>query len=199
MKRRLIWTTLMALAGCEAAPSRVEQDRPDPRASSLALELFDADKSGALEAEELKQLPGLGSSVDALDADKNAALSSAEIQTRLNQWVASKSGRITVSIIVTRDGKPAPGLDVKLIPEAFLKGTIVPAVGTTDERGIALPTQPESDDKPRGVGPGFYRVEVSGGTPPVAAKFNTATTLGLEVAPDSPALLGGAVKFDIGK
>lgn len=200
MKVRLAWiVSALAVLGCEATPSRVVQDRPDPQAAANALEMFDADKDGSLLGPELDKAPGLKAAMPQIDADGDGGVSAVEIQARIERWAATKMGRMTVSCLVTRDGSPVPGVEVRLVPEPFLKGTVQTAVGTTDPRGIALPSAPESEETPRGVGPGFYRVEITGGDPPVPAKFNTATTLGVEVATDATALLSGSLKFDVGK
>jgi hypothetical protein len=49
-----------------------------------------------------------------------------------------------------------------------------------------------------GVGPGFYRIEITA-PEPIHYKYNTHTTLGVEVSLDSDALRGGPLRFDVGQ
>ena len=67
------------------------------------------------------------------------------------------------------------------------------AVGNTSQ-GTAMPKVPMDDVG--GVGPGFYRIEI---TSPmgIAEKYNSQTTLGTEVSAE--ALGGGPLRFEVGE
>ena len=75
-------------------------------------------------------------------------------------------------------------------------------MGTTTRFGIVFPAIPKENrptpDMPSGLQLGFYRVRVSkqaNGKEMIPAKYNTETTLGQQVAPDDPALMGGDIPF----
>jgi hypothetical protein len=87
---------------------------------------------------------------------------------------------------VLLDGKPLAGATVRFVPEKFLGDGFKPAEGVCDERGLAE-LRTEGGRLP-GVACGFYRVEVckpGGGKESLPARYNAASTLGHEVAPDT--------------
>ena len=98
-----------------------------------------------------------------------------------------------LSLTITQAGQPLAGAAVTLTPEPCLAGEIKPAAGTTGTTGVAAPKIDGSEFP--GVSPGMYRVAVSKkdeqGRETLDGKFNSATTLGVEVAPDVPGLERG--------
>lgn len=158
---------------------------------------LDANTDGMLDAKELEKAPGLKSGLKQADKDGDSKISQAEIDGRIGAWSASKTGRMTVVCQVTLNGAAVANAEVKLVPEPFLGSALPTAKGTTDGSGIVMPTAPETDNKPAGVAPGYYRVEITSAGKPLPAKYNTETTLGLEVASDSEALSSGPAKFEL--
>ena len=51
-----------------------------------------------------------------------------------------------------------------------------------------------SPDDARGVPPGWYKVEITKTGENIAAKYNTQTILGIEIAPD---VRGNPIKFEM--
>ena len=106
-------------------------------------------------------------------------------------------GRATFPVPVTHNGAPLVGAKVRLVPESFLGSALQPGEGTTDERGIAIVSTPPryAADVP-GLSPGFYRVEITKEGDSIPAKYNTATTLGLEIGPMGHGMFS-AIHFDL--
>ena len=157
-------------------------------ASQEALAQYDRNRDGFLDSTELNHSPALGSSRKKLDRDKDGRVSGREIAERIQAYQASRVGLTVRTVHVTLNGQPVAGATVTLVPEKFLGDALKPASGNTDARGrVSLTTQ--GMDIP-GVAYGFYRVEISkkdaAGKETLPARYNQATTLGLEVAPDSP-------------
>jgi hypothetical protein len=183
-------------AGCSgSAPSRVYADKPDAGAGDRAIQLYDSDKDGLLDAKELEQVPGLKAAMRQVDLDGDGKISAAEISARIQKWTDSKLGRMGVSCIVKHNGRPLAGATVKLIPEKFLGGDLKPAEGTTNDRGMASMSIAGSTQ--RGISPGFYRVEITGAAEAIPPKYNSETCLGQEVANDAAGLSNGVATFDL--
>ena len=140
--------TSLSLAGCgDSVPPRVVPDLPDPSAPRKAIELYDANHDGFLDAHELEAAPGLKAAWKQLDAGHRGKISEQEIADRLKDWAESRIGRLQVTCRVTHDGKPLPGVIVVFVPEKFLGGTIKSGSGTTFENGLrhdflSLPGRP---------------------------------------------------------
>jgi hypothetical protein len=185
----------IALSGCSVgAPPRVYPDKPDPRSGERAVELYDANKDGFLDAKELEKVPGLKAALHEVDRDKDGKISAAEISARIKSWADSKLGRMGVSCIVTHNGKSLVGATVKFVPEKFLGDQLKTAEGTTDTYGMARMSSAAGQ---RGICPGFYRVEITKNGESIPAKYNTETRLGQEVADDAAGLNNGVTKIDL--
>ena len=141
-----------------------------------AFRLYDVNKDGKLDAGELKQCPALADALTALDANNDKCIDEPELVTALEAFVRQNAGLNEVMIRVSRDGKAVSGATVKLIPEAFMLGSVEPASGVSNNEGIVRP-QIEGMGKP-GIRLGFYRAEVTRDGETIPAKFNTKTTLG---------------------
>lgn len=183
---------LVLSLGCNNPPSRVVQDKPAGNSGAQAIEMYDKDKDGFLAGPELDAAPGLKAGLPQIDGNQDSKISADEIDARLSAWAKSGVGRMTVMCMVTYNGQPLSGAEVKLVPEKFLGDNLKAAVGTT-AGGMATPKVP--GDEVNGVGPGFYRIEI---TSPmgIPEKYNTQTTLGAEVSTES--LRGGPLRFEVG-
>lgn len=193
----LLPSILLMSIGCVKAPSRVAPEAPASNSSATAIEAHDADKDGLLNEQELVKAPGLKAALKQADADLDGKLSAAEIDQRIAVWAKSKIGRMTVACVVTRRGQPLAEAEVRLVPESFLGSDMKTASGKTSAQGMAMPSAPQSEDKPAGLAPGFYRVEIQSASGDIPAAYNTATTLGVEVAPDNSALMMGPLRFEL--
>jgi hypothetical protein len=89
---------------------------------------------------------------------------------------------------VTLDGRPLVGAEVTLVPEEFLGTDHKSAKATTDPGGdFRLKT---AGINSIGAQPGVYRIQVSkkdaAGKEMIPARYNTETTLGVELGNGSP-------------
>lgn len=169
-------------------------------AAKKAMEMYDADKDGKLSSEELDKCPGLKAAVDEIDPNSSGEITAEMIAQRIESWQKSKLARMWLTCKVTHNGEPLEKVTVRFVPKKFLgldekKWT---ATGKTDKNGIAAPTIPTSGKPtdPQGVGPGFYRVEITTTEDVIPAKYNTKTVLGQEVASNAKGIAEGIV-FDL--
>jgi len=184
--------------GCwGGGPSRVKAPSIDAAAAaSGALKKYDANGDGKISGTELDKAASLKSSLSVLDTNGDKAISEDEIKARIDSWLESQLGRMGLIVVVTRRGKPLEGAKVTLVPEEFLGGAVPKATGTTDEGGGAsLTAVGAAIEGAEGVAPGFYRVEITKGSE-IPARYNTETTLGVEVAMDAPGIQEG-IRFDL--
>jgi hypothetical protein len=194
MRRRIgaLTAALGLTFGCySGSPSRVYPDKPDPHAAERAMELYDANKDGYLDAKELEKVPGLKAALRQIDLNNDGKISAGEISARIESWAASKLGRMALTCTVTHNGKPLGDAKVRFVPEKFLGGEIKTYEGTTDEHGGAPIFV--AGTAVRGITPGFYRIEITKSGEPIPAKYNTETQLGQEVANDAARIVGGAI------
>jgi hypothetical protein len=189
---------LLVLSGCwRSSPRRVYPNWPDPRAAERAIELYDANQDGLLDAKELERAPGLKAAMQHVDTNRDGKISAAEISARIGAWIDSRLGRMGVSCVVTHNGRPLVEATVKFLPEQFLGGQLQAAEGTTDARGVTRLTTSAEGPSARGVGPGFYRVEITKTGETIPPRYNAETQLGQEVAMDAVGLANGVVTFDL--
>jgi len=170
------------------------------RAGLAALAQFDSNKDGKIDADELEKCPGLKAALPLLDPDGHGYVTADAITKRIKQWQDSKIGKMPIACIVMHHGKPLEGAEIRFVPEKFL-GDIVPiALGETNQVGkanVSVPTGGHPDDK-LGVPPGFYCVEITKSGVNIPAKYNSKTTLGVEVALDSKeAIYKNGIEFDL--
>jgi hypothetical protein len=192
----LALATVSFAVGCsQASQPRAYPDRPDSRAGDRAIELYDANKDGFLDAKELEQAPGLKAAMRQVDLNTDGKISAAEISARIQAWADSKLGRKGVSCLVRHNGRPLAGATVKFVPESFLGGGLKAAEGTTDEHGMARMSIAGSTQ--RGISPGFYRVEITKDGEALPSHYNTQTRLGQEVANDAAGLNNGLATVDL--
>jgi hypothetical protein len=151
----------------------------DPAAvGQKAFELYDADKSGGIDAAELKNAPALESSVKNFDANKDGAISADEVAERIKQY-QTQSDLVPFQLRLVRSGAPVSGANVTVTPDPMLGEGTVAFQGVSDETGSVALAPPEGISLP-GFPVGLYTVKVTG---PVDA------TKGCEVAEDIPGSL----------
>jgi hypothetical protein len=168
------------MLGCSRGPARIAAPEWDPsEQASAALESLDADSDGKLQEAELAEAPGLAAGAKHIDEDGDGAVSVDELRTRFEMFESAGIALRTPSFVVKYRGRPLAEADVRFIPEPFLKDVVEPAHGKSDADGSVLPTGPIEGVV--GMRPGYYRVEVSSPRVELPAKFNSSTTLGVEV------------------
>ena len=213
----LVGIVALAVVGCGSkAPTAIQPMEVASDAGHRAIEKYDANKDGVLDYNELAKAPGLRSGLARIkklgtfrgpkpseSQLKDLKISADEIDARIKEWKEHGSGRITVSCRVFRKkggAKPQPIADaeVQFVPEDFLGPGLTTGTGTTDKGGVAGIAQPSrgGDDPAIGVCPGFYSVKITKGNE-IPAKYNTETTLGVEISGDSDALQAGGPKFEL--
>ena len=192
---------LLLNSGCSSTPARVTAPSISASgAASGAMEKYDTNKDGSIDAAELEKAPALKEALDKIDANHDGKITADEITARINQWKDSKLGLTSMSVSIKLDGRPLDDATVTFVPEEFLGSAVQKATGKTDKNGMAMLTIANPPIAGlTGVQPGLYRVEISkqaNGQETVPAKYNTQTTLGQEVALDAKGMQEG-VKFEL--
>lgn len=157
-------------------------------AAAEAVKLCDANGNGAIEGAELLKCPSLQAALPRIDQDGNGQLTADEIRERIASYNSHGIGLTSLNCSVTFNGQPLAGAIVTLVPEEFLGSVISEATGTTDGMGFVSPRKAGSEYPAMQIG--LYKIRVStaaeGASETIPANYNTETTLGIEVAPDSP-------------
>jgi hypothetical protein len=185
---------LIFLAGCSKAPKSYAPVVDADAAGKAALEQYDTDKDGKISGSELDQAASLKSNLGKIDLDNDKALTAEEISKRIRFWQTDKlyGSRRPVRVTVFHHRTPLEGVEVKLVPEKFLGDKMKTVRGTTEFNGTAiLMCENSGPDDPPGVGPGFYRVEITKSGEPIPPKFNSDSTLGLDTTADNPEMVKG--------
>ena len=197
-QHRPIWPALMmvmsAISGCQSGVRRADVPDVSPSAAAAAaVEQYDADGNGELSHDELAACPGILSVVAKYDKDNDGQVTADEIAARIQYWRDAKVAILSLPCIVTLDGAPLAGAEMKFVPERYLGESVLPASGTTDERGyaevaIAADALPADMKGIHGVHCGTYKIQITHPTQQIPAKYNTATVLGHETSLDNHVL-----------
>lgn len=187
---------MVMVAGCSGRPGALLPPKVNANsAASAAVEQFDRNGDGQLAKDEWAASPELAAVVERYDTDKDGILTSAEIAAGLGAWQNSGMGMRTVPFSVRLNGQPLAGAQVRLVPAPFLGGNVKEASGETSQGGAgSMDLKP--DDKPSNapkmalMQAGLYRVEITHPTAKIPAKYNTATTLGIEITSGNPGTQG---------
>lgn len=198
---------LVLAAGCRYQLPALKPPKFDKEtASAAAMEQYDTNSDGKIDKTELKSAPGISFSVDRIDSNEDGEITAEEISDMIQEnWIDAGAGIMRVAVEVTMRGRPLSGATVTFEPEAFLGDVIFPATGVTDDTGyaamsMALENMPDKNNR-SGCKPGLYLVRISkevDGKELVPAKYNTETTLGVEVA-SRASYMPGAAQFDLRK
>ena len=186
----------LVVAGCSGSPGRVATPTIDADdVTQAALEFYDKNSDGQLDPQELRQCPALIDAMSVYDANKDGTLTGDEMIAGVNSWAARGIGAMALSFTVRLDGRPLEGAQIALTPVAFLADYVAPATGSSDATGSGTLRISEEDRPPNVpanlpvIQPGLYSVQITHPTVSVPARYNTATTLGLEagIAGQNPA------------
>lgn len=172
--------------GCGDA-GRVEPPEINPTvAGKAAIREYDSDGDQRISREESRQCPGIADEAfGRYDANGDGHVTAQEITDRLQGMLDKNIGLVPAWCMVYLDGQPLRGAVVLLQPEIFLEGMIGEARGVTNARGMAHlnAAEQEGDDPLPGVPPGIYRVQITHPEIDLPPRYNSSTTLGMEVAP----------------
>lgn len=172
----------MSLLGCSRKQSGVNIPYWDPAGfAGAVIERLDKSGDSLIDKTELADAPGLAYGARFIDGDSDGKLSREELESRFTRYRERQLGLTLQQFRVTHNGRPLVGATVRLVPEFFLSETIEAAEGTTVVQGLLSPSIPGQQTPLIRVG--YYRVEVTSPNVALPAKFNTATTVGVEVSP----------------
>lgn len=191
--------------GCARTPSRIAAPVWDPDGvADRAMKLLDKNGDGKLSDAELEAAPGLKYCAKVLDGPENSGdgdgqLSRDEIRNRIQLYRDRKVGYNQFTCTVLYNGRPLSGAEIRLVPEPFLgEGLVEPATGQTMEDGRATLDVGAKELKMPVVRIGMYRVEVTSAQVRIPPKYNTETTLGVEVPPVTDLVSPNGVVFKTG-
>jgi len=191
---------IVVFCGCSGGPAPPDQPGLDASsASAKAMEIYDKNSDNQLDAEERQASPALELAMETMDENNDGMLGRAEIKQRIEEWQNADTIINTQGVEVYRNGQPVEGATVTLVPEEFLQPTIQVTQGTTNADGFALPEG--QDAQYPGIYLGLYRVKISkqqDGRETIPPRFNSETTLAIEVAPDAPSTQRLFI-FDVGQ
>jgi hypothetical protein len=173
---------ILLSAGCGSKQGRVSIPDWDPSGfASTILEKLDKNGDGWVDKLELATAPGLAAGARFIDKNGDGKLGRDELIERFGKYRDSRIGLMQRELRITYNGQPLAGAEVRLAPEFFLEDVIEPATGTTLGDGTVRPSIP--DQRTPLVRIGYYRVEVRSSKRSVPAKFNSQTSLGIELSP----------------
>jgi hypothetical protein len=181
----------MTLVGCSNKRSGVSIPDWDPPAfAGAVIERLDKNGDSLVDKAELADAPSLAYGARFIDKDADGKLSREELEARFTKYRERQLGLTSQQFRVTHNGRPLVGATVRLNPEFFLSDIIEPAEGTTVVQGMLSPSIPGQQTPLMRAG--YYRVEVTSPSATLPAKFNSATTVGVEVSrfPGEPADAG---------
>ncbi|MFO0912515.1 MAG: hypothetical protein U0795_06145 [Pirellulales bacterium] len=180
---------VVLIAGCSSKVVKLEPPAVTPSsAAAKALELYDADKDGGLTKKELEKAPGLTKAFPRYDLNKDNKIDQQELEQRLQRFMDSQVGLMSYACQVSIGGRPLPDANVRFVPDAFLEGMILPAVGVTDvsgraEMGIDPATATDPNQVGMGVQFGLYKVEISHPSTKIPDKYGANSEIGVELSP----------------
>jgi hypothetical protein len=163
------------------------------RITAAAFELYDKNKDGKLDAEELKACPALAEALANIDKNKDKCIDVAELRERVEGIAKSKTGLVGVRLRIKYGGRPLGGATVNLVPEKFMGDAVKPANGVSDAGGSV--TFQIAGTLLQGVSEGYYRVQIESPTEKLPAKYNSDTMLGKEIT----SRMRGSWEIDLAK
>jgi len=189
----LMLSLISLMLGC--GPSAPVVPKINAAASaSAAMDEYDTNKDGFIDQAELKSAPSLKDAEKVIDSNSDGKLSREEIEQRLNKYSAQRMALLSFSCSVTMDGSKKAGIEVEMVPERFMLGSIEMGKGKTDANGMVRFKQEGQEFE--GVAPGFYKIKlIKDGSLSLPARFNANTAIGKEIALDR--MGRGGDSFDI--
>ncbi|HEX2474823.1 MAG TPA: hypothetical protein VHK01_08760, partial [Lacipirellulaceae bacterium] len=160
-------------------------------AAAAAIDKYDQNGDGALSRDEWTQSPELSSVAAEYDTTGDSALAVDEIAEGIRIWQDGPVGARAVPFKVTFNGRPLAGASVRLLPAEYLGDAVKGASGESGPDGTGkLRLAPE--DLPKNapnmslMQPGLYRVQITHPSVKIPEKYNSETTLGIEISGSNP-------------
>jgi hypothetical protein len=191
----LRWQTTFALclfAGCSGRPGAIRPPNVNASsAASQAIQLYDRNGDGQLSKDEWLASAAVASVAAAYDKNADGKLSAHEIHEGIDAWQQSGVGARSVPFVVRWNGRPLAGATVRLVPALFLGDVVKTASGKTGTSGagqlsLAAEDMPKNAPNIPLMQPGLYTVEITHPSTKLPAKYNTQTTLGIEITSGNP-------------
>ena len=183
---------LTFFVGCSGRPGTIRPADVDAAAAAQkAIELYDKSGDGQLAKDEWSSSPALSAVATNYDKNGDGTLLEDEVASGIDAWKQSGVGARVVPFTVQWNGRRLVGAKVLLVPAPFLDDVLKPANGEAGPGGAGqLGLAPE--DRPRNapniplMQPGLYHVEITHPSTKIPAKYNTSTTLGIEITSGNP-------------
>jgi hypothetical protein len=175
---------MAASAGCHGSPPPPSRPALVPaEVARRAIEMYDANHDGKIDAEELKKSPALAALAANLGPQAAEGLSGEDLARRAEAWLTSPSALVYQTLVLDLDSRPLAGATVAVEPEECMGPGYQAVTATTDAMGQCCPSG--ADARYGGLHPGLYRIRVSkvDGRETIPARYNTQTELGLETDP----------------
>ncbi len=194
--------SLLGLTGCSGGPMALKQASIDADASTQrAMEAYDKNGDGFIAGEELDLSPAIKSAMQRVDVNGDGQVSAEEVQGIIENWLNDVVVVMAVRCEVTLDDEPLDGATVTFDPEPFLGNVLPTATGVTagGKAKMVVPQEQRQDPTLAHPNIGMYLVRISkieGGQELIPARYNTNTTLGIEVARRA-VWMPSSVKFDL--
>jgi hypothetical protein len=191
-KIRPLIVGVVCVLGCSGRPSPVRPPDVDADdAAAAAVQELDKSGDGQLSKDEWSASAVMAAVAGHYDKNGDGNLDEQEIVAGLEEWQKSAVGARPVPFRISLDGRPLSAATVRLVPAEFLDGAVKPAAGETDDSGAGVLGMASEDMPPNApkmplVQPGLYRVEITHATRKVPAKFNTESTIGVEITSTYP-------------
>lgn len=177
--------SLVALCGCSGRPGRLAPPEVKPAESAqAALVALDKNQDQRISREECAASPPLLAAFERYDKNPtDKQLTADEIAARLQAMLDTRLGQMPCYCEVVLDGSPLVEANVRLVPDPMLGDALSVAEGQTDDRGVAQPQLLNAEPGTPGINFGLYRVEITHPQKKIPERYNTATTLGMEISP----------------
>ena len=192
VRRQIAMVLLVAALGCSTRPGKLHPPQVDAAAAAdAALAELDGDGDDRLAKGEWSKSAALAAVAEQYDSNKDATLDGVEIRNGITVWQENAIGPRPVPFSVQLDNRPLAGATVRLVPASFMADSIPGAAAETGEGGGGSLAMAE-EDRPKNapnmplVQPGLYRIEITHPSKTIPAKYNTQTTLGIEITSGNP-------------
>jgi hypothetical protein len=183
---------LTAFVGCSNQPSAIRPPNVDANdAAQKVIAELDHDGDGKLSRSEWAKSPSIAATASAYDKNGDGFLELDELVSGIEVWKKTGVGARSVPFKVILNGSPLAGATVRLVPAPFLSDAVKPASGQTSASGggqfaMAREDLPKNAPNMPLVQPGLYQVEITHPSVKIPAKYNTQTTLGIEITSGNP-------------
>jgi hypothetical protein len=187
-----VGAALLIISGCNSGPGAIRPPSVDPDdAATAAIEENDRNGDGMLSQDEWSASPVLAAVAEQYDTSSDRTLGAEEIAEGIRYWQEGPVGARAVPFKLTFNGRPLAGATVRLVPAKFLGEAVKAASGESGPTGsgkLRLPAEdlPKNAPNMALMQPGLYSIEITHPSVKIPAKYNSQTTLGIEISGSNP-------------